>query len=61
MMNYDEFFATATGGNQPYEYQRCLAKDSTCQSRLIQIPTGCGKTAAVVMAWLWNRVLQPKC
>jgi hypothetical protein len=25
-----------------------------CQSRLIDIPTGLGKTAAVVLAWLWN-------
>src|SRR5207249_24969 len=22
----------------------------------INVPTGCGKTAAVVLAWLWNRV-----
>jgi len=36
-----------------------LAEDSACQSRLIEIPTGLGKTAAVVLAWLWNRVLQP--
>jgi len=27
-----------------------------CRSQLINIPTGLGKTAAVVMAWLWNRV-----
>jgi CRISPR-associated endonuclease/helicase Cas3 len=27
-----------------------------CESRLIDVPTGLGKTAAVVMAWLWNRV-----
>ncbi len=27
-----------------------------CQSQLINIPTGLGKTAAVVLAWLWNRV-----
>lgn len=26
-----------------------------CRSRLINIPTGLGKTAAVVLAWLWNR------
>ncbi len=55
-MTYNDFFTTATGGNQPYDYQRRLAGDSACQSRLIGIPTGCGKTAAVVLAWLWNRV-----
>jgi CRISPR-associated endonuclease/helicase Cas3 len=27
--------------------------------RLIEIPTGLGKTAAVVLAWLWNRVAEP--
>lgn len=30
-----------------------------CRSQLINIPTGLGKTAAVVMAWLWNRVIGP--
>jgi CRISPR-associated endonuclease/helicase Cas3 len=33
-----------------------LAEDLTCRSLLINIPTGLGKTAAVVLAWLWNRV-----
>jgi CRISPR-associated endonuclease/helicase Cas3 len=27
-----------------------------CHSQLINIPTGLGKTAAVVLAWLWNRL-----
>ena len=31
-----------------------LAHGADCQSRLINIPTGLGKTAAVVLAWLWN-------
>ncbi|MBU6402064.1 MAG: hypothetical protein KGS61_17235 [Verrucomicrobia bacterium] len=26
-----------------------------CKSQLIKVPTGLGKTAAVVLAWLWNR------
>jgi CRISPR-associated endonuclease/helicase Cas3 len=60
-------------GATPYAYQCRLAcgpsanpdnettlKSGTlCQSQLIKIPTGLGKTAAVVLAWLWNRVLQP--
>ncbi len=58
-MTFDDFFATATDGNQPYDYQRRLAEDPACQSRLIEIPTGLGKTAAVVLAWLWNRVVHP--
>ncbi len=49
-MIFDLFFKTATGGNKPYDYQRRLAEDSACQSRLIEILTGLGKTAAVVLA-----------
>lgn len=69
MSAYDDFFARATG-HQSYDYQRRLAcgeqdgrPDSEwlrggtgCRSQLIDIPTGLGKTAAVVLAWLWNRV-----
>ena len=70
-MNYTDFFSTATGGtNIPYDYQIRLAcgpnassdkpeslqASATCESKLINIPTGLGKTAAVVLAWLWNRV-----
>jgi len=57
-MTFEQYFTTATGGNQPYDYQRRLAEDSACESRLIEIPTGLGKTAAVVLAWMWNRVVR---
>ncbi|MFP4352918.1 MAG: hypothetical protein ACLFTU_08825, partial [Puniceicoccaceae bacterium] len=33
-----------------------LSGGNSCQSRLIDIPTGLGKTAGVVLAWLWNRL-----
>jgi CRISPR-associated endonuclease/helicase Cas3 len=62
-MTFDKLFATATSeaahpnGREPFDYQRRLALDPECQSRLIEIPTGLGKTAAVVLAWLWNRVV----
>jgi CRISPR-associated endonuclease/helicase Cas3 len=36
-----------------------LRSGTECKSRLINIPTGLGKTAAVVLAWLWNRVGHP--
>jgi CRISPR-associated endonuclease/helicase Cas3 len=55
-------FQTATGGQTPYAYQVRLAGDTAgtpCASQLINIPTGLGKTAAVVLAWLWNRVAHP--
>ena len=54
---FDTFFQKATG-NTPYDYQSRLAgndSEMACHSQLINIPTGLGKTAAVVLAWLWNR------
>jgi CRISPR-associated endonuclease/helicase Cas3 len=56
-MTFPDFFKTATG-NLPYDYQDRLAMAPSA-SRLICIPTGLGKTAAVILAWLWNRVAQP--
>jgi len=53
--NFSRFFKTATG-HPPYAWQERLADDPNCQSRLIDIPTGLGKTAGVVLAWLWNRL-----
>jgi len=55
---FDTFFSAATG-HEPYGYQRRLARaertegvddaaGTDCQSRLLSIPTGLGKTAAVV-------------
>lgn len=65
---FDTFFKAVTG-NAPYAYQRRLATGAreepapsgpfACTSQLINIPTGLGKTAAVVLAWLWNRIAHP--
>ena len=61
----------ATEGLAAFDYQRRLAcgerpersddakwlsSGVDSRSLLINVPTGCGKTAAVVLAWLWNRV-----
>ena len=57
-IKFDDFFRAATA-HGPFDYQRRLAEDEfriTTGSQLISVPTGLGKTAAVVMAWLWNRV-----
>ncbi len=57
-MSFADFFQSATG-NTPYEYQSRLAgndSDTACRSQLINVSTGLGKTAAVVLAWLWNRL-----
>lgn len=70
MGGFDHYFRAATGFPDPHDYQKRLAcgergrrredewlrDNSACKSMLIDIPTGMGKTAAVVLAWLWNRV-----
>jgi CRISPR-associated endonuclease/helicase Cas3 len=56
--SFDRFFIDATG-HRPFDYQRVLAGGDfgkACESHIINIPTGLGKTAAVALAWLWNRV-----
>ena len=56
--SFDRYFSGATG-HEPFDYQRRLAggdSGTACQSQLINVPTGLGKTAAAVLAWLWNRV-----
>jgi len=51
----DDFFRRATGiENDSYEYQRRLAEEGE-MPQLLDIPTGLGKTLAVVVAWLWRR------
>jgi len=51
--SFERFFKKATG-KSPYDYQTRLA---TCETLpgLINVPTGLGKTLAVVVAWLWRR------
>jgi hypothetical protein len=69
-LDFDDFFRRATAiQTGPFDYQRRLAcgekvdnrqewlrSSVPCDSRIISVPTGCGKTAAVVLTWLWNRV-----
>jgi CRISPR-associated endonuclease/helicase Cas3 len=56
---FDTFFRAATG-HEPFDYQRRLAGGDggrAAESLLVNVPTGLGKTAAVVLAWLWNSVV----
>lgn len=57
-MNYDDFFAAATQGLSPFPYQRSVAEDAQFPW-FIDVPTGAGKTAAVVLGWLWRRRHHP--
>lgn len=53
-MQFDDFFKRATGfDTSPYDYQRRLAVEPWPD--LLDVPTGLGKTAAVILAWLWKR------
>lgn len=52
--SFETFFSAATR-HGPYDYQRRLAEQDPF-SELLDVPTGLGKTAAVVLAWLWRRV-----
>jgi CRISPR-associated endonuclease/helicase Cas3 len=70
---FEQYFIAATKLEQPFAYQcrlacgddarldnpETLTKGRDCVSLLINVPTGLGKTAAVVLAWLWNRVQLP--
>jgi CRISPR-associated endonuclease/helicase Cas3 len=53
---FDDFFLAATGSPDiaPLPYQRRLAENDIWPAR-IEIPTGLGKTLAVLTAWLWRR------
>ena len=51
-MTFSQYFAERVG-RQPYEYQERLAA-LPMQDLAIHVPTGAGKTAAVIMAWLWQ-------
>ena len=51
--HYESFFERATGGSA-YPFQKELA---ICQNlpQVLSIPTGVGKTAAIILGWLYRR------
>ncbi len=58
-MDFIAFFRKATRvegqpERSPFPYQRFLATAERLP-QLIDVPTGAGKTAAVILAWLWRR------
>ena len=52
-MNFETFFQAGVNGRYPRPYQTALAKRGDWPETLI-IPTGFGKTAAVLAAWIWK-------
>ncbi len=57
MTTFAEYFRAGTG-SAPYPYQERLA-NLPCQNLAIQAPTGAGKTAATVLAWLYRLQTDP--
>ena len=55
--HYPAFFERLTGST-PHAWQDDLGSDPVCKDRTIRIPTGFGKTAGVVLPWLYRRVVQ---
>lgn len=57
MKTYESLFLTAFG-QTPFAYQKHLALAADFPA-LLNVPTGAGKTAAVLGAWLWRRLHNP--
>ena len=57
MSDFDNFFYRATKYHR-FPYQKRLAEDPNF-SEFLQVPTGTGKTAAAVLAWVWRRQKRP--
>lgn len=65
--DYNKFFRMAFADDpfdkdkdyEPFAYQRQLANMDEPLPSLINVPTGAGKTAAVICAWLWRRSHRP--
>ncbi len=58
--NYNDFFRVIFGEGRfdPFDYQRKLAEDDLYS--LVNVPTGAGKTKAILGAWLWQRLKYPE-
>ena len=53
-IDFVEFFNDSTGGNfKPYPYQIQLGTKNWTD--IIKVPTGMGKTAGIIISWLYNR------
>ncbi|MGI0493193.1 CRISPR-associated helicase Cas3' [Alkalinema pantanalense CENA528] len=51
---FADWFESVTG-HSPYLYQQRLANLTKDWPIVIEVPTGLGKTAAIVFAWFWKR------
>ena len=56
MSEYSTFFRQATQLSEPFPYQQTLAQ--TAWPDFLEIPTGLGKTAAIIISWLYKRQVE---
>ena len=56
--SFKDFFRRAFGNKEPFDYQTRLAEEFLPD--LINVPTGAGKTAAILSAWIWRRLKNPE-
>lgn len=52
---YAEFFERIADA-RAHDWQTAIGEDVVCRDRSIRIPTGFGKTAGVVLAWMFHRL-----
>ncbi|HWY89634.1 MAG TPA: type I-U CRISPR-associated protein Csx17 [Solirubrobacteraceae bacterium] len=52
--SFVDFFRAATGGDEPYRYQ-CVLGERAEPPAVIAVPTGSGKTRALIISWLYGR------
>lgn len=57
LSGFDELVRQATG-SRPFAYQSRLADEGLPE--VLDVPTGCGKTLAAVLPWLWRRLFHPE-
>lgn len=62
--SYDQFFGETFAEQDkqpptPFAYQRQLAEAAELPA-LVNVPTGAGKTKAILGAWLWRRLTKPE-
>lgn len=57
-MNEFENWFKSLSDHAPHAWQQQLSARESCNSRVIRIPTGMGKTLGVLAAWVWNRLIR---
>ena len=53
--DYSGWFSKIAGVSAPHHWQSELAADAEPKNSLVRVPTGFGKTAGAILAWLYHR------